>query len=130
MARHQEHNRKQIFEDLIEWAKLDDSINVNKFCAYYNPPFSVKKLSLWASENPEFRESYDIAKNFLAFRREEWLNKQKLHVKAYDLTAPAYDNVVKEEREGHAEFESRLKSQESAVIEFKISHPDATQHGS
>lgn len=109
-GRPREHNREQIFADLIEWAKKDDSINVNKFAAYYEPPFPVRKLSEWSRENPEFRLSYEIAKNFLAFRREEWLNSEQLHVKSYDLHASVYDLALKEERREQAEFESKLNA--------------------
>ena len=124
-GRPREHDRDQIALDLIEWAKKEDSINVNKFCAMYNPPFACKKLSEWSHEDPRFRESYDIAKTFLAFRREEWVSTDMLHVKAYDLTAAAYDHVVKEERMLQSTFESNLrKEQEKSApnVIVKVSH--------
>lgn len=95
-GRPREHNREQIFHDVIEWARKDDSINLNKFCCLYNPPFPPKKLSEWSGEDEIFREAYDIAKAFIAFRREEKLNLGELHVKAYDLNAAAYDYFVRE----------------------------------
>ena len=118
-GRPREHNREQIAIDIIEWAKKDDSINVNKFCAYYDPPFPCRKLSEWSKECNHFRESYETAKNFLAFRREEWLNNENLHVKAYDLTAAAYDFVIKEERQEQARAEEMNGS-------ITITHIDAT----
>lgn len=110
MGRPREHDREQIAIDIIKWAEKDDSINVNKFCALYEPKFSTKKLSEWSKEDENFRESYDIAKAFLAFRREEWLNEDKLHVKSYDITAAAYDYIVREEKRSQAEFEAKIKS--------------------
>jgi len=115
MGRPRIHNREQIAKDIIEWAKLPDSINVNKFCAFYEPPFPCRKLSEWADQDENFRLSYEIAKNFLAFRREEWLNSDQLHVKAYDLTAPAYDYVIKEEKRAQAKFEKELEKDQSSV---------------
>lgn len=110
------HNREQIALDLVEWAKLDDSINVNKFCAYYEPPFPVDNLSDWAKFDKAFRRSYDTAKTFIAFRREEWVSKGKLHVKPYDLAAPAYDKVIKREKRENAKFESKIKQKEENKV--------------
>jgi hypothetical protein len=107
-GRPREYDRDKVAQDLIEWAKKDDSINVNKFCAYYDPPFPVTNLSDWAKEDDGFRRSYNTAKSFIAFRREEWLSKQLLHQKAYDLTAPAYDGIVRESKQ----FESSLRKDE------------------
>lgn len=107
-GRPREHDRDKIAQDLIEWAKKPDSINFNKFAAYYEPIFPVSKLRLWAAEDPEFRTAYECAKNFLAFRREEWLNQDKLHVKAFDLNATVYDLQHKEEKMEMAKFDSDL----------------------
>lgn len=111
-GRPREYNREKIAVDIIEWAKKEDSININKFCAYYDPPFPARKLCDWAREDEDFRASYETAKTFMAFRREEWLNNETLHVKAYDLTAAAYDYILKEEKKDQAKFESSLKAQE------------------
>lgn len=121
-GRPREHDRAKIAQDLIEWAKRQDSINFNKFAAYYEPIFPVSKLRLWSAEDPEFRTAYECAKNFLAFRREEWLNQDKLHVKAFDLNATVYDLQHKEEKMENAKFEASLgKDQVAEAVrdEFK-----------
>jgi hypothetical protein len=110
MGRPREHDRKQIAQDLIEWAKQPDSINFNKFAAYYEPIFPVSKLRAWASECDDFRSAYECAKNFLAFRREEWLNKGTLHVKAFDLNATVYDLQHKDDKIETAEREAKIKA--------------------
>ena len=112
MARPREHNREKIATDIIEWAKKEDSINVNKFCAYYEHPFPTQKLSEWSKEDSIFRESYDIAKAMLAARREELTGKGLLHVKCYDLSAASYDYIVKENQQQKAKYEHDLKSAE------------------
>lgn len=119
-GRPREHDRAKIAHDIIQWAKRDDSINVNKFCALYDPPFPTSKLSQWSKEDDEFRQSYEICKAHLAYRREEKLNANELHVKAFDLTAAAYDFVIREAREAHAEFEASLKSQIDVNVDEKI----------
>lgn len=114
-GRPREHNRDQIAKDLIEWAKLPDSINLNKFCAYYDPIIPPSKISEWAKEDERFREAYQSAKSFIGFRREEMLNSDKLHVKAYDLNATTYDHFLKEEKRQQAEFESKLREKEEGA---------------
>lgn len=113
-GRPRERDREKIAKDLIEWAKLDDSINVNKFCALHvDPPLAVQKLSQWSEEDDSFREAYETAKTFLAFRREEFVSADLLHVKPYDLCAGAYDGVIHSYRRKEAKFDSNLKKEET-----------------
>ncbi len=113
MARPKEYNREQIAKDLIEWAKKPDSINLCKFCAYHEPIIPPSYLSIWANEDDEFSKAYDAAKLFLGFRREEWLNKENLHVKAYDLNAKTYDYFLKEEHQHQAKYLASLDESKS-----------------
>jgi len=106
------HDRNQIAKDLIEWAKLDDSINLNAFCCSREPFINPRKISEWAKEDDWFKEAYETAKAFIGARRERKLNTNQLHVKAYDLNATVYDHFLKEEKRQQAEFESNLKKQE------------------
>jgi hypothetical protein len=116
--RPREHDRDQIAYDLIEWAKKDDSINLNKFCALNGIPPS--KLSLWSKEEDNFRQAYELAKSFIGFRREEKLNSEELHIKAYDLNAATYDYFLKEERRQQAEYVAGLKTQIDISVDEKI----------
>lgn len=119
-GRPREHNREQIAYDMIEWARKPDSINLNKFCALYDPPIPPSKITHWAKEEDYFRQAYESAKAFLGFRREEMLNENTLHVKAYDLNAATYDHFLKEERRQQAEYEMALKSQSDMAVDDKI----------
>lgn len=119
-GRPREHNREQIAQDMIEWAKKDDSINLNKFCALYDPPIPPSKITNWAKEEDYFRQAYESTKAFIGFRREEKLNNEELHVKAYDLNATTYDHFLKDERRQQAEYEASLKSQIDIAIDDKI----------
>ncbi len=119
-GRPREHNREQIAQDMIEWARKDDSLNLNKFCALYDPPIPPSKITHWAKEEEGFRQAYESTKAFIGFRREEKLNANELHVKAYDLNATTYDHFLKEERRQQAEFEAALKSDENQKVDDKI----------
>lgn len=123
MAKHpggrpREWDREQIAKDMIEWARRDDSINLNKFCAtFYEDPIPPSKITIWAKECAEFRKAYESAKAYLGFRREEKLAKNEIHVKAYDLNAQTYDAFLRDERRAQAEFEAKLKAQESEQVD-------------
>lgn len=125
-GRPREHDRKQIAIDIVEWAKQPDSINLCKFCAYYEPIIPPSKLSIWSKEDDDFRKAYECAKLFLGMRREEWLNQERLHVKAYDLNAETYDYFLKEERREKSKFENDLsKESQSKATDKQISQIDA-----
>lgn len=121
-GRPREHDREQIAKDLINWAKLESSINFNKFCCTREPPIPASKLLLWSKECDKFRAAYETAKAFLGCRREEWLSSERLHVKAYDLNANVYDLFAKDEKMSNAAYESSLgKNQVAEAVrdEFK-----------
>ena len=113
MGRPRIHDRDQIAKDMVAWSLLPDSINLNKFCGMKG--IAPSKITEWAREEENFRLAYEEAKSNLGFRREEWLNEDKLHVKAYDLNAANYDHFLKDDRRQQAEFESRLKAQENIM---------------
>ena len=117
-GRPREHDRDQIALDLIEWAKKDDSVNLCKFCAYNG--LAPSYLTIWASQCDAFRKAYELAKTFIGFRREELLNSELLHVKAYDLNAKTYDYFLNEQAQRTASFESSLRKEEDGKKETTV----------
>ncbi len=73
----------------------------------------ANNLNKWADEDDEFRRAYETAKSFVAFRREEFLSAELLHVKAYDLNAGVYDKLTNRHRRDEAKFDSNLKKEET-----------------
>jgi hypothetical protein len=117
VARPRTHDREKIMLDMIDWAKKDTSLNVNEFCAWFcDPPTSPKRLSQWSKDDPLFEESYDACKSFLAHRRENALRTGELHVKAYDICAPAYDYVIYEQQMKLEAYKSKLKQEEQTTV--------------
>lgn len=110
-GRPREHDRDAIAEELIEWAKKEDSINLCGFCCSREPPLAPTKVTDWARECSRFRVAYETAKMFIGARREANLNKGKLHVKAYDLNATVYDHFLKDEKRLQMELELDIKKQ-------------------
>lgn len=115
-GRPREFDRKKVAQSLIEWAKKPDSINLCKFCALHDPIIPPSTLLRWVKEDDDFRQTYEAAKLFLGFRREEMLNSESLHVKAYDLNATNYDLFMRDEKRQQAEFESSLKQKENQAV--------------
>jgi hypothetical protein len=116
------HDRDQIAKEMIEWSKLPDSINLNKFCAIQG--LAPSMITAWAREEEFFRLAYEESKANLGYRREELLAEGKIHVKAYDLNATTYDHFMKDDRRQTAEFESKLKSAENVTA----SEADIARH--
>lgn len=122
MGRPREHDRDAIALALVEWAKKDNSINLNAFCCeqLINP----SKITIFANECDNFRKAYELAKAFIGYRREQMLNNETLHVKAYDLNAAVYDYFLKAEKREQAEFDAKLKAQE----QLAVSEADIRRH--
>lgn len=93
-GRPREWDREALAKDLVEWAQLDTSVNLNGFCAKHL--MAAQKLTQFARECENFRSAYEIAKTIVGARRESKLSKQELHVKAYDLNARVYDHFLDE----------------------------------
>jgi len=94
-GRPREHDRDQIASELIEWARKDNSINLNAFCCTREPPLDPSKLSNWAKEDDYFRQVFKATKTFLAVRREQWVSSEQLHQSAYSRTSKVYDHSKK-----------------------------------
>ena len=107
VGRPREHDRKEIAEKLVTWAKLDNSLNLCAFCCLNEIPPS--RLAVWARECNQFCIAYELSKSFIAVRREQKLSSGELHVKAYDLNASTYDYFLKEEKREEKSFDAELK---------------------
>lgn len=116
MGRPIERDRKKIAKELLEWAKLSDSINLCKFCCTRDPPLAPSKLCHYAKEDENFRQTYETAKSYLGARREYLLTNNQLHVKAYDINSSTYDYFLKEERREDAKYNSDLKVKENSQL--------------
>lgn len=104
------HDRDEIAEKLIDWAKKDNSLNLCAFCA--ENLIDPSRITQWANECERFKQAVGLAKSFIAARREIMLSEGKLHMKAYDLNANTYDYFLKNEKRDEKKFESDLKSKE------------------
>jgi hypothetical protein len=102
-------DRDKVFIDLEAWVKLETSMNFNKFCAEYGIP--PPKLSMWSNDDEDRKDVYDIAKAYIADRRERFLCAGKLHPKGYECNITVYDYFLKVDKKETAEFEANLKKE-------------------
>lgn len=116
------HDRQQIAKELIEWALLDTSTNLNGFCATRIPMISPCKITQWADEDNEdgkqFRKAYECAKACIGMRRELMLSNGSLHSKAYDLNYKVYDHFAKKEWKESIKFESDIKKDDDQNLKL------------
>jgi hypothetical protein len=129
-GRPREHDRDKIASELLDWAKKEDSINLNKFCCTREPPLAPSVVLRWSKECDKFRLAYETAKSYLGFRREEWLSAETLHVKAYDLNATNYDMFMRDDKRQQAEYEASLKKIENNIptkVTFEVNYGTGNQ---
>jgi hypothetical protein len=110
-------DRDKVAQDMLEWAKQPDSINLNKFCALYEPPIPPSFITKWANQSEEFDQAYESVKSSLGYRREEMLTNNTLHVKAYDLNATVYDYFIRGERSREFKEKNKLAIELATEIE-------------
>lgn len=106
-------DKDKLFTDLVEWAKRPDSIHLAKFASTYEPPFPTRALYKWKKESEDYEEAYLIAKDFLAWRREEWVNNDMLKDLPFKLNFYSYDYIAYENHKEKVAFESQVKAQEA-----------------
>lgn len=114
-----EYDKSAIAKKMVDWAKQEDSININKFCAYNDLP--SRTFLEWVSADTEFSRAYDLVKTHLAFRREERLNSGELHVKAYDLNATVYDQFTRAEKISMDDMDAERKKKVAEVSTESLS---------
>ena len=106
-GRPRKYDQEAIAIDLVEWAKKEDSTNLNGYTVHSG--IIPRYITRWAGEDESFRRAYEEAKAILAYRREKLLTAGELHVKAYDLNAKVYDHFLREESREEKVFDSKLK---------------------
>jgi len=124
-GRPEKYDREEYAVKLLKWASKSDSTNFCQFCA--EEFLSAKYISQWAKENEMFREAYDIARLMLGAKRESNLNKNDLHVKAYDLNAKVYDPFLNDQFMKEKKLDAELKKDNPDEKHFYFYDRDPTK---
>ena len=113
-GRPREYDREKIMEELIEWVKLDDSLNI---CGFAGPRFiEIDKFSLFSRECEKFRRVYHSVKMIIGERREKMMNAKLLDANVYNRNAHTYDAFMRQTYHEDKEFESTLKQKENKAL--------------
>jgi hypothetical protein len=98
--------------ELLDWAERPDSLNLNSFCGQRHimiRPTSLIQIKDRAG-NEQLSEAYDIAKSFLATRREEANSEKLLSDQAYKCNLRVYDAFNKDDWKKEKIFEAGLNT--------------------
>jgi hypothetical protein len=106
-GRPREWQREEIADTMLIWARKDRSFSLNGFCAEFE--IDPTKISLWAKQDGDFRNIYNIVKAIIADRRERGVLLGILHNRAYQNNAQTYDYFMREELYEAMKYETELK---------------------
>lgn len=106
------YDSKKIADELLEWSKSEDSINIAQFCADRGYlPGLIWRLDL---ESDDFSYAYAITRMRLAERRERLLNNHLLNYGSWDRYQRNYDPFLAKHEE---EKEDKDAERKKGVVE-------------
>ena len=124
-GRPEEYNKEEYAQKLLKWAYKPDSTNFCQFCAEEFIPATY--ITRWKNHSEVFCQAYDIARLMLGAKRESNLNKNDLHVKAYDLNAKVYDPFLNEQFMKEKQIDAELKKENPDEKHFYFYDRDPTK---
>lgn len=95
LGRPREWDREKLKWQLMHWAELPNSLNMNAFCVQPDVMISPGKLLKFVGEDEDFREVYDTVKSYIGARREEANSSKELSDAAYNKQLHVYDKFYK-----------------------------------
>jgi len=120
MARPREWDREYLLEELMAWARLPDSLNINAFCISLRPELDPQYLRHLVREDERFSAVYRIIKAYLACRREEANSEKLLSNQAYSSGLRVYDKFAEDQWKDELRFEKDLNKETQNQDAFGI----------
>lgn len=116
-GRPQEWDIDFLTNELLIWARLPNSLNINGFCISLVPEIDPEYFRALVRKHAKLSQAFRIAKAHLAIRREEANSEKLLSDKAFMINAKHYDIFLrdfdKEEDQEMLVFQSKLKKEEN-----------------
>lgn len=100
-------DREDIARQLLQWAQLPKSTNLNAFCAFCKPPISPAQLLVMSREEG-FKLIYAIVKGIIAAKREELNARGEMTNTAFNIGCRLYDLFLDEKWKEEKKFEKEL----------------------
>lgn len=116
LGRPQVWDREKIKSDMLYWAELPDSLNINAFCYSFEPKIPPSQLCRMVSSDEDLCQVYEIVKAYLAVRREEANSEKLLSDKCHAISITVYDYFVKEDKMNMLRFEKELNTQDNTPV--------------
>lgn len=111
-GRPREYDAQKIAEELLEWSKDEESINIAQFCADRGYlPTLIWRLE---KESEEFSNAYIISRLKLAERRERLMNNNLLNYGAWQRYQRGYDPFLSKDEE---EKDDKDAARKKGVVE-------------
>lgn len=107
VGRPREYDAEKIAQELLEWVKDEDSINIAQFCADRGYlPGLIWRLD---KESEDFSYAYTIARLKLAERRERLLNADLLNYGAWQRYQRGYDPFLAKDEDDKEDKDAARK---------------------
>lgn len=100
-------DRVDIARQLLEWAQMPKSTNLNAFCAFCKPVISPSQLLVMSKEEG-FKIVYAVVKGIIAARREEFNARGEMTNTAFNVGCRLYDIFLDEKWKEERKFEKEL----------------------
>jgi hypothetical protein len=97
VGRPREYDAEKIAEEILEWCKHEDSINMTQFC--FDRGYLPGLIWRLEKESDDFSDAYTLAKMKLAERRERMLNNNLLNYGAWQRYQRGYDPFLDKEED-------------------------------
>lgn len=98
----------KIAEELVEWSKHPESMNMAQFCS--DRGYLPKLIWRLEKECQDFEDAYTLAKLALAARRENYLNCEKLNYGAWQRYQRSYDPFLAKAEDEKEDKDAKRKS--------------------
>jgi hypothetical protein len=106
-GRPREYDAQKIADELIEWSKDEESINIAQFCADRGYlPGLIWRLE---KESEDFSYAYTIARLKLAERRERLMNNNLLNYGAWQRYQRGYDPFLEKDEDSKDDKDAARK---------------------
>lgn len=97
--------------EIILWARLPNSLNINAFCCSLDPEIDPDYLLYLIKKDPEFSRIHRIVKTYLSARREEANSEKLLSDAAFKSALRHYDLFLKEDWKEEETFKANLSKE-------------------
>jgi hypothetical protein len=119
-GRPREWDTDYLMQEIIAWARLPDSLNINAFCCSLRPEIDPEYLRQLIVKDEVFSGVYRIVKAYLAVRREEANSERLLSNQAYASGLRVYDKFAEQQWKEELKFEKGLDKEIQTQDAFGI----------